>query len=84
MLDLYIYMANKTTRSKSAKSVSEETKDEGQASPYQQILTKLQENKNSADSQYESLLQAINRINSRLDTLQTEHKEFIECMDFMS
>ena len=77
-------MANKTTHSKLAKSVSEETKDEGQASLYQQILTKLQENKNSADSQYESLLQAINRINSRLDTLETEHKEFIDCMDFMS
>ena len=77
-------MTTKTTQSESAKSVSEDIKDDGQSSLYQQILTKLEENKKSNDSQYENLLQAINRITSRLDTLETEHKEFIDCMDFMS
>ena len=77
-------MSTKTTRSKSTKSVSEDIKDDEHSSLYQQILTKLEENKKSNDSQYENLLQAINRITSRLDTLETEHKEFIDCMDFMS
>ena len=77
-------MTTKTTQSESAKSVSEDMKDDGQSSLYQQILTKLEEKKKSNGSKYENHLLAINRMTSRLDTLETEHNEFLDCMEFMS
>ena len=52
------------------------------SSQLQQILSKLDENKASADKQYQSLLTAINKINSRLDALELEQQELAKGLDF--
>ena len=75
---------NKTvTRStKSAKSVSEDGSD--QQISLQQILNKLEEIEKSSNKQYQSLLTAVNKINSRLDALESEQTRVIDCLDFIS
>ena len=69
-----------TTRSKSSKSVS----DEGSDTNIQQILQKLDEMKPTSDAQYQNLLQAVNKVNQRLDSLETEQNQVIESLDFVS
>ena len=75
---------NKTvTRStKSAKSVSEDGSD--QQISIQQILNKLEEIEKSSNKQYQSLLTAVNKINSPLDALEAEQTCVIDCLDFIS
>ena len=75
---------NKTvTRStKSAKSVSEDGSD--QQISLQQILNKLEKIEKSSNKQYQSLLTAVNKINSRLDALESEQTRVIDCLDFIS
>ena len=75
---------NKTvTRStKSAKSVSEDGSD--QQISLQQILNKLEEIEKSSNKQYQTLLTAVNKINSRLDALESEQTRVIDCLDFIS
>lgn len=68
------------TRSKSSKSVS----DEGCDPEVKQILQKLDEMKKTSDAQYQNLLQAVNKVNQRLDSLETEQNQVIESLDFVS
>mgnify|MGYP001797999101 CR=1 FL=1 len=50
----------------------------------QQILQKLDEMKTTSDAQYQNLLQAVNKVNQRLDSLETEQNQVIESLDFVS
>ena len=70
------------TRSKALKSTGEDADQDMPSSQLQQILSKLDENKASADKQYQSLLTAINKINSRLDALELEQQELAKGLDF--
>ena len=70
------------TRSKALKSTGEDADQDMPSSQLQQILSKLDENKASADKQYQSLLTSINKINSRLDALELEQQELAKGLDF--
>ena len=70
------------TSSKALKSTGEDADQDMPSSQLQQILSKLDENKASADKQYQSLLTAINKINSRLDALELEQQELAKGLDF--
>ena len=64
-------MASGTRRQ--LKSVSEEASVESQDDCFQQILLKLDENKKPSNAEYENLLAQMNKISTRLSTLESEH-----------
>ena len=65
-----------------AKSVSDDTECDHASTQLDQILNKLEQNKKTADQQYQMLLMAINKINSRLDALEIEQSEFVRNLDY--
>ena len=69
-------------RTKNQKSVSDDTESDHASTQLDQILTKLDLNKQAADQQYQSLLIAINKINTQLDALETEHCKFVKSLDY--
>lgn len=64
-----------------AKSVSAEASEihNGQL---QQILDKMDENKRSADNQYNTLMTAVSKINTRLDAIESDHRGFITSLEY--
>jgi len=84
-LQTYLYAIMSTSRGSrsKAKSVSDGASEESE-SDSQIILRKLDENKASADKQYSNLMSEITRIIYRLDAVESEQKQYVECLDFVS
>ena len=67
-----------------SKSSSTDNGAADEESRFQQILNKLEENKQSSDNQFRHLMAEIQKVSLRMDTLEKEQTQIVNALDFVS